>query len=511
MYNYLVVLVYGVVFCANGVHNTVLPRTSEYDGMRAAVVEAESNYGIGGKVFLNSVEQRADKVLRTMKMHELSASIHGQAPSGMHYFDAKPFIENSAVFKVLQQMPKGATLHLHNSAGVSSNWVVKNLTYRHEAKLCHVNERYYFTVRPVHYCPENQTRNINDMRKERQDDIVAFDNWLESMINMKLKPSRNWSSSIDELWGDFESCFDAIRGFLQYKPFFEAYHWQLLHEFHRDHVYFIELRVSFSKLFDADGKEHGPLEVAQVIQRIVDDFRRLHPKFLGVKLIQAKHKNMSDQDLEIALKVYGNLSSTYPGFVIGFDLVGQEDVNRSLKSFASLLLHPSGVSSTPRYFFHAGEIVGRFSEGDENIIDALLLDTRRIGHGYALMKHPILWHAVRQRQVAIEVCPISNQVLGLVSDLRNHPAGFYVAQNIPIVIASDDPGFWDAAGVSFDFYYAFMAIAPQTGLGFLKQIVWDSIKYSTISETERQNITNTMESQWTAFVNQLADGNFAEK
>lgn len=39
-----------------------------------------------------------------------------------------------------------------------------------------------------------------------------------------------------------------------------------------------------------------------------------------------------------------------------------------------------------------------------------MLNTARIGHGYALVKHPILWNAVKSRGIALEICPISNQV-----------------------------------------------------------------------------------------------------
>lgn len=54
---------------------------------------------------------------------------------------------------------------------------------------------------------------------------------------------------------------------------------------------------------------------------------------------------------------------------------------------------------------------------DRNLIDAVLLNTSRIGHGYALTKHPQVMKVVKERGIAIEVNPISNQVQdGAVSD-----------------------------------------------------------------------------------------------
>ena len=71
------------------------------------------------------------------------------------------------------------------------------------------------------------------------------------------------------------------------------------------------------------------------------------------------------------------------------------------------------------------------------------MNTKRIGHGYSLYKHPILWNAFKEKDIAIEISPISNQVLHLVQDLRNHPAAFYISENIPIVVSilrtSEDP------------------------------------------------------------------------
>lgn len=116
---------------------------------------------------------------------------------------------------------------------------------------------------------------------------------------------------------------------------------------------------------------------------------------------------------------------------------------------------------------------------DMNLIDAILMNTTRIGHGYALLKHPALLDMVIKRNIAIEVSVISNQVLHLVSDLRNHPAAIYLALNLPVIITNDDPSFWNAKGMSYDWYLAFMAISPlDAGLKLLKQLALNAIKYA---------------------------------
>lgn len=141
---------------------------------------------------------------------------------------------------------------------------------------------------------------------------------------------------------------------------------------------------------------------------------------------------------------------------------------------------------------------------DLNLIDAILLNTTRLGHGYAITKHPLVMKEVYERQIAIEISPISNQVLMLVRDLRNHPATILFANNFPVVITNDDPLMWGSKGLSYDFYEAYMAFASaDADLRTLKQLAINSIVFSALSNDEKEIVMNIWEEKWDQFLDKM--------
>jgi hypothetical protein len=52
------------------------------------------------------------------------------------YFFYRSAIESSLVYQFLKTMPKGGSLHLHDTAITSADWVVENITYREGLYMC---------------------------------------------------------------------------------------------------------------------------------------------------------------------------------------------------------------------------------------------------------------------------------------------------------------------------------------------------------------------------------------
>lgn len=124
---------------------------------------------------------------------------------------------------------------------------------------------------------------------------------------------------------------------------------------------------------------------------------------------------------------------------------------------------------------------------------------------YALLKHPKLLELVKQKNIAIELNPISNQVLALVKDMRNHPASFFFAENFPVVVSNDDPNLWGSKGLSYDFYETFVGIMSRDAdLRALKQLAMNSITYSGLNGQEQTEAFVIWNKAWDKFVGSLA-------
>lgn len=99
---------------------------------------------------------------------------------------------------------------------------------------------------------------------------------------------------------------------------------------------------------------------------------------MGAKVIYAPYRKVSQDKFDYYVETYKKVKTAYPDFIIGFDLVGQEDKGYTLLNFAEKL---QALGKEAPFFFHAGETNWYGHSTDENLVDAVLLNTKRIGHG----------------------------------------------------------------------------------------------------------------------------------
>jgi adenosine deaminase len=123
--------------------------------------------------------------------------------------------------------------------------------------------------------------------------------------------------------------------------------------------------------------------------------------------------------------------------VIGIGLGGQE-IGNPCAAYKDVFR--SAQEAGLHTVAHAGEEVG-----PESIRDAVLeLGAERIGHGTSAIQDPKLMDLLKERGVALEVCPTSNVVTGkYVRRYEEHPLKAFLERGLLATLNTDDPNLFD--------------------------------------------------------------------
>ena len=138
---------------------------------------------------------------------------------------------------------------------------------------------------------------------------------------------------------------------------------------------------------------------------------------------------------EAAIRVAEQGIKTNLPCVVGFGLGGDE-LNFPPKLFkkAYEIAANGGLQCT----VHAGEHAP--AAGMMEAMDYLPI--QRIGHGVNAIHSPETIARLKDKNIALEVCPSSNIALGLFKDLPSHPIHRLLQEGLSISINSDDPPFF---------------------------------------------------------------------
>ncbi len=87
---------------------------------------------------------------------------------------------------------------------------------------------------------------------------------------------------------------------------------------------------------------------------------------------------------------------------------------------------------------HAGE-----TEGPDSIRQAVeQLGAVRIGHGVRCLEDPAVVDLLVEREIMLEVCPTSNDLLQVIERMQDHPLPALIDAGLRVCLNTDDPGWF---------------------------------------------------------------------
>lgn len=424
---------------------------------------------------------------------------------------AKGLMEKTKLWKIVRKMPKGALLHAHTDAMVDFDFLLEvtfatpgmhiycdtDLSTPAKRAMGHVRFRYRKKEEPAtsiwdsgyklgSYIP------LEKAAAEFPGGKAEFLRYIKDRMTITNMESLEHHHGGDAAWRKFESIFPIVDGMVMYEPIFRAFMQRMMSLSLADGVRWIDLRLAMSRNYYKAGQEepdHDRMDFFKHFGEEIEKFKSSEEgkNFWGCRMIWTGIRALNtrgiveDMDHAIMIKM------AYPHLIAGYDLVGQEDAGRPLKDILPELFWfrkqcaQEGIEMP--FFFHAGETLGDGTDVDENLFDAILLGTRRIGHGFSLYKHPLLIDMVKEKKILVESCPISNEVLRLTASIQSHPLPALLARGVSCALCNDDPAILgqDTAGMTHDFWQALQGW-KNLGLAGLGSLAENSVRYATFED-----------------------------
>ncbi|KAJ1326647.1 adenosine deaminase CECR1 [Microdochium nivale] len=445
--------------------------------------------------------------------NEIAQSSDATVYPGMMFSLSKDRMEQTRLWNIVRRMPKGALLHSHLDAMVDFNFLFdvlfdtpgihmmadRALVSADDLREAKLLFRYFKDPRTEgnvwakdDYKPETPIVLAQAADSFPDGGRAGFRKWLFSRCTLSQTDAVAQHHGIDDIWRKFSMCFRVCNSMIHYEPVFRAFLRRLMSQLKADGVNYVELRFAWALDYCREGHEEPEKDFSAMLDHVADEIARFKASdegkgFWGIRIIWTslrffpKRTIIQDMDNCITAKI------THPELIAGYDFVGQEDSGRPLRDLLPEIFWfrkqcaEEGVNIP--FFFHAGECLGSGSETDHNLFDAVLLGTRRIGHGFSLYKHPLLIDLVKEKKILIESCPISNEVLRLCGSVMSHPLPALLARGVACCLCNDDPAMLgqDTAGSTHDFWQALQGW-ENLGLAGLGSLAENSVRWAAFED-----------------------------
>lgn len=443
-------------------------------------------------------------------------------PSAIPFNRFKPFIEESILFKIFREMPKGGLLHVHSAAALSLDGLL-DLLKEWDGNTIYIA------------CGEHNGRNLLQGTLFMQVPGIV----MEGILPLKeflgrsgaQTALREWLSlenpekteRIPYIWDEFNRIFIRTSSLFSNKRFYYEYHKRFFKECIRDRIDYVELRCGFQE-FDSKRNAEHELEVWGNTPRFLSVLKKAAAA--AVKEIKAEGGRKGELRIRVILCARRDLDAwvlpdkekllkkidaaiiwkqdpDYSQLIAGFDCVSEEDRGKNTYSYYKNIFYENALSGhedtgqaeeirarfhiAPRerikfmnLMLHAGESL--WMEQD-NMVDVKVACRTRIGHGFQMVHFPgvvqsyldVDGDSFSPGGPVLELCPISNQLLRYFPDLRAHSAYILAKMGVPFVLGNDDPQILGNPGLSYDFWEFYMA--SDGGMSLIKGLVFTAYMF----------------------------------
>ncbi|KAG8705486.1 hypothetical protein FRC11_009001, partial [Ceratobasidium sp. 423] len=420
---------------------------NEHAQRRASLIAAERALRFDAGVIASATEneKRTVEIVENLRVREAKEIWNARKGTLKHpttdFLTAKEIILNTELYQVVKQLPKGGLLRGHMNTMCDVGFIY-NLALEYPAMHIRVNSEVApdsplpvpefkplppdliteYANGPPLTCANYVIGTWVPLLKARKEFSYggpeAFDKWIVGLLALGIGEASKDHDSLAK------ATYRLARGILCYEPVLKRFWRRILLSLVEDGVCYAEIRTNFSYRADtwADGSEtlsHRDYlglfdEAVQEIKYMMKAEGR-GDEFVGAKLIYTVYRTFDKQKLQWYLEDCMTLKTEFPDLIAGFDFLGPEHKGKPLAYYLEQLIwfqqetKKRGLDIP--FLFLVGEPMGDERKADNNLYDALLLGAKRIGHGINLVKHPLLIQMTKERGVAVEVCPVSNEVL----------------------------------------------------------------------------------------------------
>ncbi|KAF2432477.1 Metallo-dependent hydrolase [Tothia fuscella] len=546
-----------------------------FDDHRKQLLDAESrvSWDRAATLSATSLEKQAQSVLWRIREDERDNLFGNKASEqipGPHTLDmGGQFLTNktriegqSRVFQIARRVPKGCHLHLHFNAEIEPPKLIEkarevpNMFIRSTQPL--IEEKDFAETEMVFNVMPDNTESVDIFSRDYRPEFRAAgaapwmrwsifirefearrggedaEEWVRRKMILSEEEVYGLSQTTNGIWARFNQATRCFKGLLNYESIYKWYISAAIESMIEDGVMYAELRPMLldKSIPRDDGIEklwHGDqmrLIVSGVEAKKAElrNEGRLDKFPFGFKIIYCAPRSIPKGMMQTEIQDCIKLKQEFPDLICGFDLVGAEDRPNHIGYYRDELLAMmetcKDLGITIPFMFHAGETLldsgGSKNPANSNLYDAVLFNAKRIGHGFSLLKHPVLVEEFRKRPICIELCPTSNELLHLCRNIKEHPYPEILAMGIPCTVNSDNPSLFrsfarNSNSVSHEFYQIMVGSQSMTIHGWRQLVEW-SIQFSCLDDKDQAQARDIIKREWEAFCGWIVDtyGAFAD-